>query len=346
MIPQEKAAAVTLALREAFGTTTFDDIQRITRGLSSTLKFRIVVQGSSFLLRIILRPDDPTRHFSNLITAARAGITPRVRYSSVGDRVSITDYIESIPLTAEEARIRMPVLLRTVHALTRFAPVPNHINTSCTFFLNEGPALDGFIRSFRVAGLVPEREVEDVLARLADIAAVYPRHDSDLVSSHNDLKPENTLFDGQRVWLVDWEAAFLNDRYSDLAVLADWVVDSDEHETTYLQQYFGKPADEYQRARFFLMRQVVHLFYAMGYLLLGSASNAPDATDVPDFRDLHSRMWTGAIHPADKEIRMPYARAHWKQLLENVRRTRFDEALSIVGERRSNALAAAPLPSV
>ena len=31
------------------------------------------------------------------------------------------------------------------------------------------------------------------------------------VSSHNDLNPRNVLYDGQRLWLVDWEAAFRND---------------------------------------------------------------------------------------------------------------------------------------
>src|ERR1022692_2472698 len=39
------------------------------------------------------------------------------------------------------------------------------------------------------------------------------KNESNWVSSHNDLTPENSLFDGDRGWLVDWEAAFLNDRY-------------------------------------------------------------------------------------------------------------------------------------
>jgi thiamine kinase-like enzyme len=29
-------------------------------------------------------------------------------------------------------------------------------------------------------------------------------------------------FDGERAWLVDWEAAFLNDRYFDLDVVANF----------------------------------------------------------------------------------------------------------------------------
>src|SRR5262249_9159598 len=63
-------------------------------------------------------------------------------------------------------------------------------------------------------------------------------HDPDMVSSHNDLfKPDNILFDGQRVWLVDWEAAFRNDRYADLAVVANLVVANEAEERVYLREY-------------------------------------------------------------------------------------------------------------
>jgi thiamine kinase-like enzyme len=75
-----------------------------------------------------------------------------------------------------------------------------------------------------------------------------------MASWHSDLKAENILFDGQRVWLVDWQAAFVNDRYFDLAVSANFVVTNDAGERTYFEQYFGQRPDEYQRARFFLMR--------------------------------------------------------------------------------------------
>jgi thiamine kinase-like enzyme len=92
---------------------------------------------------------------------------------------------------------------------------------------------------------------------------VYLRHDPDHVGSHYDLKPENILFDGDRVWLVDWEAAFLNDRYTDLAVAANLFVIDESDTAAYLHTYFGQPADECRLSRFFLMQQSVHMFYAI-----------------------------------------------------------------------------------
>ena len=108
--------------------------------------------------------------------------------------------------------------------------------------------MEGFLQQFRASNILPENETGNFSPRYRQVAAVYPRLDADLVSSHNDLfKPDNMLFDGNRVWLVDWEAAFLNDRYADLAVVANQVVTNDAEERLYLQEYFGQAPDEYQR---------------------------------------------------------------------------------------------------
>ena len=74
MIPEEKNADAVRALRETFDVTEFEDIRRMTKGLSSDLVFRIVVQGSPYLLRIMTRIDerkDPCRIFACMNAAAR-----------------------------------------------------------------------------------------------------------------------------------------------------------------------------------------------------------------------------------------------------------------------------------
>jgi aminoglycoside phosphotransferase (APT) family kinase protein len=211
LIPQEKSDAVTRGLREAFGVTELEDITRITRGRTNSLVFRIIVRGSPYLLKIITRTEDPTRHYTSMRAAAMAGVAPHVRYTNTEDHISITDFVQAEPLPVSEALFRLPALLRTLHALPPFGRAP--FNTSCTFLINKGPTLDGFLQKFRAANILPKAESAEFFARYAELAAVYPHDDVEMVSSHNDLfKPDNILFDGQRVWLVDWEAAFLNDR--------------------------------------------------------------------------------------------------------------------------------------
>jgi thiamine kinase-like enzyme len=81
------------------------------------------------------------------------------------------------------------------------------------------------------------------------------------------------------LWLVDWEAAFQNDRYAELAVVANMLVANEEEETIYLEEYLGARANSYQAARLYLMRQLAHMFYAMAFLTLGSPGKLVDRSE-------------------------------------------------------------------
>ncbi len=326
MIPPEKSAAVVRGLEQAFGAATIEDIRAMTSGLSSDLIFRIVVKRSPYLLRIMTRIDermDPARIFACMSAAAEAGLTPCVRYSNAEDGISITDFVAAVPFPATQALVQLPGTLRRLHALPPFSKTFNYVT-----------AHNGFIWRFRKAGLVPQCEIEEAFTRYDQVCATYPRLDADMVSCHSDLKPENILFDGQRVWLVGWQAAFVNDRYFDLAVAANFVVTNNADEWTYLGQYFGQPADDYQRAKFFLMRQVLHMFSAAVFLSLGSAGRpVSQSENLPAFGDFHRRIWAGEVNLAENDQKIVYGMVHWEQFLKSVRQSRFDEALGIVSER-------------
>jgi len=326
MIPEAKTAVVGRALQEAFGVNEFEDIRMLTAGLSTALVFRIVVRGCPYLLRIITRTDamnDPTRQFACMKSAAAAGLAPRVWYTSTEDRISITDFVEARQFPAPEALAVVPLTLRTLHALP---PFPKMI-----VYRDYFEALDGYIQKFRAARIMPASETEELFQLYVRVQSVYPRQDAEMVSSHNDLKPENILFDGARVWLVDWEAAFLNDPYTDLAVTANFVVTNDAEEEIYLRTYFGEAVSEYRLARFYLMRQALHMFYAMIFLLLGSSGKPIELNaKAPDFRDFHDGIWAGEISLASAETKLQYGRVHMNQVLRNMRTTRFQDALSVV----------------
>jgi hypothetical protein len=103
----------------------------MTTGLSPALVFRIVLRGGPYLLRIVTNTDatagpgrgDQTHHFACMRLATEAGIGPRVWYTSTEDRVSITDFVEARPLSAEEAFVRLPGTLRTSALRRRARPL-------------------------------------------------------------------------------------------------------------------------------------------------------------------------------------------------------------------------------
>ena len=283
MIPEQKRAAVARALEEAFGASEVEEIRPLDG------EFRIVVKGTPYRLRVMTSVSeqmDPARIFACMNAAAEAGIAPRVRYSSVVDAVSICDDIAGVPFAATTALRRLPGVLRRLHAMPRFPKSFNWVTPH-----------NRFIWKLRTAGLLSKDEVQEVFARYDEVCAVYPRIEADMVSCHMDLKPQNIVFDGERVWLMGWQAAMVNDRYFDLAVAADFVASGDADERTLLEGYFGSRPDEVQRARFFLMRQVVGMLSAAVYLVLGS-----------------------------REKGMP----HWERLAGSARGRQWDEAVQIV----------------
>jgi hypothetical protein len=336
MIPEQHTAAVLRGLREAFGVAEFEDV-RMLKGLAESLVLRIAVRNSPYLLKISSRTNDPARHYSCMTAAADAGLAPRVWYTSVEDKVSITDFVQTVPLSPSEARRRIPALLRDLHALPRFPGVPHALNTSFMFLLHPGPALDAFLPKLRAA--IPEPQREEFFAHYTQLAAAYPHPGADMVSSHNDLfKPDNILFDGSRVSLIDWEAAFLNDRYADLAVVANMIVSSDEEAAAFLREYFGAAPDAYQRARLFLAQQAAHMFYAMVFLMLGSAGQPIDGSpSTPGYQAFHQRFWTGEIELSDQPSKLAYGRVHLEQSLNDTRQVRFEAALRIVAGRQPEA---------
>ncbi|MFN7934460.1 MAG: phosphotransferase [Bryobacteraceae bacterium] len=333
MIPDEKHDAVIKGLREAFGASGWEDAQRMVKGLSADLVFRIVVAGSPYLLRLMAGRTDPNWLFEVMEAAAKAGLGPAVRYRCVEDGIAITDFVEAGPFGLEEARRLMPGVLRRLHAMPRFG--------------REFPFAklqDGFIARFRGAKLAPEDEVVDVFRMYAAVCATYPRVDEDMVSAHNDLKPENVLFDGARVWLVDWEAAFANDRYFELAMVTNFLAGSESEERVFLEAYWERPVSAYELARLYLMRQVVHLMYASVFLLLGSAEKAVDwGEPAPSFQPFHERMWRGEIELSGSQAKVNYGRVHWRRLVENARGKDWAMALGAVCERHADGARLLPI---
>ena len=334
MIPEEKRDAVRVALMVAFGVETYDAIEPLGAGLSTALLFRVEVHGQPYLLRVITRTDaraDPTRMFACMEAAADAGIAPRIWYESVEDRVLITDFIETKPFPDDMAE-RMGAVLRTLHGLKPFPNILNYLDV-----------MDGFVARFVAAGLVPEAEIAEFAAGYARLKAAYWQDDRDMVACHNDLKVENVLFDGERVWLVDWEAGFLNDRYCDLAVVANFFVS--DAEEAYLEAYLQEVPGPERMAKFFLMRVRMSAIYAAYFLMLGTGVLAPTQGAVkpmegeaafdadvmlPEFGEFHRKMVAGELNLLHRRAQVEYGTVHFREALRWMRMEQFAEALGVV----------------
>jgi hypothetical protein len=233
--------------------------------------------------------------------------------------------------------LRMAGVLRSLHALPPFPPPArgDYLTT-----------MDTFVRRFQAANLVPESVAAEIFPRYDEILAAYRALPAEPVSSHNDVKPQNTLFDGARVWLVDWEAAFLNDRYVDLAIVANFFVPNEEAGQAYLAAYFAEPAGPHRTARFYLMRQLLHMFYPALIAVLQSATDTNvsqlSIDTAPDFHAFHRSLISGEIPLTTPAEKLEYARVHLARLHENFHSPRLTESLATVAGAGTGTDAGAP----
>lgn len=330
-------AAVARGLTAAFGVAEPDSIVALGGGLSGAGVFRIRVGGIAYLLRLDQARDgfrDPQRAYACMRIAAAGLLAPRVRYADAEDGVAIMDFIEERPLsleycgTPDELVVEAAQTVRALHAGPPFPPLVDYLD-----------GIDALVAQFQARGLVAPAAMAELLDRYRELRARYRTDPADLVASHNDLNPRNILYDGSRLWLVDWESAFLADRYVDLACIANLFARTPAQEDLLLATYFGA-ADATRRARLQVMRQVNHLFY--GLVMANAVGDQPQARDLSgrSLEDLHEALTLGEPVLDTEAGRFGYVRARLAAAIEGMRTPQFAEALALIslslaGERES-----------
>jgi thiamine kinase-like enzyme len=331
-IPEIKLPAVKKALTSLFNHSEVEDIQLLTGGLSSALVYRLTIESKNYLLRIVMRADemhDPQRQHICMSLAASANIAPHVYYSNDGDGLAITDFVQAKPLregfaSKQELITVLGNTIKAIHALPLFPKLVNFLD-----------GVDIFIQQFNALHMFPEHTLAEYFSLYAEIQKAYPRYDTDLVSSHNDLNPNNILFDGKQIWVIDWEAAFQNDRYVDLAIMAQPYVSDAQDEAIYLQTYFGAALDEYKKARFFLMQQICRMYYAMIMLRLAAAQKPVDHLhdanmDQPGMAEFGAMLMSGQVLLDTYEGKLRYGKILLNIMLSAMKTDRFKAAIKIM----------------
>lgn len=118
------------------------------------------------------------------------------------------------------------------------------------------------------------------------------------VVSHNDMNPTNVLWDGQRVWLVDWTAAGLTHPYYDLAVAAMFLRLDDAVALDLLGRQEGTALTPAQAETFRALRRLAAAMCGTTFLMLtGDFSTLVPVRfdDVPTLSQFYARLTRGEV---------------------------------------------------
>ncbi len=285
MLPEQHRESARAALLTVADGRASASLEVVSGGASGALVHRVDIDGApSLLLRIETARDpfrNPHRSYVCLRTAADAGIAPAVYVADPDAGIVVMDFIHQRPI-AEHPGGAVGVLRELGERLTQ-------MQATATFppLLGDFAALLGQMLSMIEGAAV---FAPGVLAPVHDgfdrICAAYPWDRDAQVSSHNDVNPFNVLFDGERLWLIDWEIAFRNDPFADVACVANNFADpvvhggaADELEDALLHAWLGHAPDRSTRSRLALMRQLNRLFYAC-LMMSTSIGQQPPEVDL------------------------------------------------------------------
>jgi aminoglycoside phosphotransferase (APT) family kinase protein len=258
LIPAERREAARTALAAAFGARPVDGLRLLQGGVSGALIWRVDVGGRACVLR--LEPERIALHhrqrgYACMTAAAAAGVAPAVRYADPAAGVAVMDFVDGRPLS--EHPDGSAGLVRELGAMIARLQATAPFQT----LGDSGDDVAALLATLRASGLFAPGLLDPYADGLARVRAACPWDPASLVSSHNDPNPRNMLFDGRRVWLVDWELAFRNDPLFDVAILTTELAATPDLEDILVAAALGRPSDRALRARLAVTRLLTRLFY-------------------------------------------------------------------------------------
>jgi hypothetical protein len=207
-----------------------------------------------------------------MVAAAAAGAAPPVHYHDPATGVAIMDFVSGRPLSEHPGG---PVgMVRALGALI------SRVQATPPFpILGDYPEVIGsMLAGLSKSSFFAPGQLDPHAAGFARVWAALSWDTSSLVSCHNDPNPRNILFDGERMWLIDWELACRNHPLVDVAILTTELAETPELEDALLEATFGLTPNGRLRARLSVIRLLTRLFYGCIVLdsLVGTLRSAPD----------------------------------------------------------------------
>jgi aminoglycoside phosphotransferase (APT) family kinase protein len=306
------------------------DFRPIRGGVSGALILRFDVREQTYVLRI--EPERVARQHRErglacMVTAAAAGAAPPIHYCDPATGLTIMDFITGRSLSEHPGGpvglVRaLGALIAKVQATPPFPILGDYPETI-------GAMLAGLSKS----GFFAPGQLDPHAEGFARIWAALPWDTSSLVSCHNDPNPRNILFDGERVWLIDWELSCRSDPLVDVAILTTELAETPELENALLEATFGSPPNGRLRTRLSMIRLLTRLSYGCVVLdsLVGALRSAPDiglaASTPAAFR---AAIAQGRLAPGTPEIAYAFGKMSLAAFIDGLAAPGFDEMLKLV----------------
>lgn len=221
------------------------------RTLDNTYVVRLPGEGTE---EIIVRSDEK----KSTELACSLGIDAKLYFFDGTNGEKIMDYIEdSVTMDAERLRRDENVQkCAEVFSLLHNSDVDTQVPFDVIEMSN---TYEDFIR--RHGGTFYE-DFQDVKRYINEIKDSY-MIDVKKVPCHNDALCENWVRQGEKMYLIDWEYAGMNDPMWDLADVSIEADFTEENDNYFLECYFGREATEKEKRAFLINKVLIDYLWSL-----------------------------------------------------------------------------------
>jgi thiamine kinase-like enzyme len=265
-ISNEQKRRIELAVLNGLGASKWETVRLLHGGFSGASTYILSADDKTYVVKLDDTDNskiDFDRYMKVLEIASKQSYSPTVYYADPRNGVILMDFIDGKPCNYSSEE--------TVKAFAKFI---KHIHSGPSFpkWLSIFEVLDHFYNT-----LDDNYKNSDILMKNMETIHALKEELSDpedVRSGHNDINPGNLLFDGDRLFLVDWVSASPQNFYFDLSCCAIFFYHANnELLELFLYSYFGRDLTNDEKHKFLLMRKFANIYFGIGFLSVSSRGN-------------------------------------------------------------------------